>query len=252
MIPKIIWQTYELPYNELPQYIKDCTDSYKINNPDWEYRYMNAKERSEFILKVYGKEWHDIYINFPHNIMRADLWKYLVVYQYGGLYTDIDSICKLPLNNLINNNYDMIVFFEDDLSYFSQGTFAAKSKNKIMKSVLNSIKNISKNPNYEEPHYVHKIIGPAMWTRGIMKELKINKSSNIFTDYKEYNMSKQAIENKFLCYGGNHGKMIYNNHIQHLYGSIWWNEEYDQWVKEVPYKFEGNGDVPFPEYEEWI
>ena len=252
MIPKIIWQTYEVEYEKLPKYIKDCTETYQINNPDWEYRYMSEEQRSNFVLQEYGSEWHQIYKDFPYNIMRADLWRYLIIYKYGGLYTDIDSVCKISLNHLITDNYKMIVFFEDDLSYFSQGTFAAEPKSEIINSVLQSIKNICKNPNYDEPHFVHKIVGPAIWTYGIMKYLKIDNNVNLFNDYQIYNNKKEAIESGFLSYGGEHGKLIYNNCIKHLYGSIWWNQDYDQWVKQVPYKFEGNGDVPFPKYEEWI
>ena len=50
MIPKIIWQTYECPYDELPQYAKDCTKTWIDKNPTWEYRYVDAQEREKFVL----------------------------------------------------------------------------------------------------------------------------------------------------------------------------------------------------------
>jgi mannosyltransferase OCH1-like enzyme len=30
--------------------------------------------------------------NYPLGVMRADFWRYLIVYIFGGFYTDIDTI----------------------------------------------------------------------------------------------------------------------------------------------------------------
>ena len=70
MIPKIIWQTYETPYKDLPKYIIEYSNSWIEKNPDWEYRYMSATEREQFVEEHFGKEWLKIYKSYPYNVMR--------------------------------------------------------------------------------------------------------------------------------------------------------------------------------------
>jgi mannosyltransferase OCH1-like enzyme len=45
-VPKIIWQTHESKYNDLLPFQKDITNTWKNLNPGWEYRYINAEQRS--------------------------------------------------------------------------------------------------------------------------------------------------------------------------------------------------------------
>eukprot|EP00959_Pyramimonas_sp_CCMP1952_P373564 7823571-Pyramimonas_sp.AAC.1 len=33
----------------------------------------------------------------PHPVMRADLFRYLIVLRYGGIYTDVDTECMVSL-----------------------------------------------------------------------------------------------------------------------------------------------------------
>jgi hypothetical protein len=46
-----------------------------------------------------GDEVYNVYKSFPLNIMRADLWRYAILYFYGGLYADIDVDCWRPVKD---------------------------------------------------------------------------------------------------------------------------------------------------------
>jgi mannosyltransferase OCH1-like enzyme len=41
-------------------------------------------------VQEYFPDFHEIYLKFPKNIMRADVIRYLIMYQIGGLYVDLD------------------------------------------------------------------------------------------------------------------------------------------------------------------
>ena len=55
-IEKIIWQTYETSYDELPGYAKESINTWKHHNPDWDHGYMSGPDREEFFK-----------VNFPEN-----------------------------------------------------------------------------------------------------------------------------------------------------------------------------------------
>ena len=84
MIPKIIWQTYDLEYKNRPQTAKDFSLSWKHLNPDWEYAYVSEKNRSCFVKEYFGEEWYNIYRSYKINVMRADLWRYMCLYIKGA------------------------------------------------------------------------------------------------------------------------------------------------------------------------
>jgi mannosyltransferase OCH1-like enzyme len=231
MIPKIIWQTYKDPYNQLQPYMLDAINTWKTLNTEYEYRYMDDAQATEFILQEYGQEWHDIFVSLPVGVMRGDLWRYMIIYKYGGIYTDLDTECLNPINVWLNEDYEMIVCPETDI-HFCQWTFAASAGHPILKSVLDTIKEKLNNPEYGSPHFVHTHTGPAIWTEGILNALDI-KVDNLIIDELLLNSSDNAKLYKFHCYGGDNWRIFHFIDVKHIYGSQKWDDgNYIQWIED--------------------
>jgi mannosyltransferase OCH1-like enzyme len=231
MIPKIIWQTYKDPFDQLQPYMLDAVNTWKTLNPEYEYRYMDDSQAAQFILEEYGQEWHDLFIELPVGVMRGDLWRYMIIYKYGGVYADLDTECLNPINVWLNEEYEMIVCPETNL-HFCQWTFAASAGNPVLKSVLDTIKEKLINPTYGSPHFVHTHTGPAVWTEGIMKALDI-KVNNLIDDYLLLNSSDNAKLYKFHCYGGENWRIFHFVDVKHIYGSQKWDDgNYIQWIED--------------------
>lgn len=231
MIPKIIWQTYKDPFNQLQPYMVDAINTWRNLNPDFEYRYMDDTQAAEFVLNEYGQEWHNIFINLPVGVMRGDLWRYMVIYKYGGVYADLDTECLNPISNWLNEEYEMIVCPETDI-HFCQWTFAASAGHPILKSVLDTIKERLLNPLYGSPHFVHTHTGPAIWTEGINKVLNF-PVNNLIDDYLLLNSCDNAKLYKFHCYGGENWRIFHFIDVKHIYGSQKWDDgNYIQWIED--------------------
>jgi hypothetical protein len=99
-VPKIIWQTHNYLYEELPEHLKQVTQTWINLNPTWEYRYVNHIDRAEFVKT----EDPVLYTHYERlaPITQADIWRYLVTYKYGGAYADMDSVCKVPLDYMLD------------------------------------------------------------------------------------------------------------------------------------------------------
>jgi mannosyltransferase OCH1-like enzyme len=99
-VPKIIWQTHNYLYEELPAHLKQVTRTWINLNPTWEYRYVNHLDRAKFVKK----EDPVLYSNYDklEPMHQADIWRYLVTYKYGGAYADMDSVCKIPLDYVLD------------------------------------------------------------------------------------------------------------------------------------------------------
>ena len=92
-IPKIIWQTHEVSYNDLDNVYKKNISIWLTKNIEWQHRYFNAEERKNFLINN-GFLKSDLalkhYDNL-HPINQADLWRVAVVWLNGGAWVDIDS-----------------------------------------------------------------------------------------------------------------------------------------------------------------
>lgn len=101
MIPKIIHQTYFS--HDLPSGLCEAVGILKVKNPHWEYRFYDDTAIIEFIKLHYDQNVlaHYDRINPKYGAARADLFRYLLLYQCGGIYLDIKSSASRPLDDVI-------------------------------------------------------------------------------------------------------------------------------------------------------
>lgn len=230
-IPKTIWQTYKDPYEKLQPYMIDVINTWKKINPEYEYNYMDDKQASDFVLKEYGQEWYDIFINLPVGVMRGDIWRYLVIYKYGGIYTDLDTRCLKPIDTWLKDEYEMIICPENDI-HFCQWTFAAVAGHPALEAVINKVKSRLLNQGEFSPDFVHIHTGPGVWTEGIQEFFEF-KSSKILNDFDNFNLSEKVKKYKTYCYGGAEWRIFHFQASEHIYGSQKWSDgQYVQWIKD--------------------
>lgn len=98
-IPRIIWQTMKT--NHVPAIMKEYADSWIDLNPEYEYRFSDDEDIKDFLRNEFP---HFLtgYLNIKYGASKADLWRYLILYKYGGVYADMDCICLQPLANWVN------------------------------------------------------------------------------------------------------------------------------------------------------
>lgn len=234
-IPKIIWQTYKDPYDSLAPYMKDAMNTWTTMNPEYDHRYMDDSEAADFVRNEYGQEWYELFIGLPVGVMRGDVWRYLVIYKYGGVYADLDTECLAPISSWMLEDKQFIVCPETS-EHFCQWTFAAVAGSPILKSVIDLIKERISNPRYDTQHFVHTHTGPAVWTDGIMKIMDI-KLNNLIDDHLLLNSSDNAKLYGFHCYGGENWRIFHFESVKHIYGSQKWDDgNYVQWIEDPKVK----------------
>lgn len=102
-IPKIIHQTYFS--KNLPVELQRNINQLKLMNPNWSYKIYDDKDIEDYI-KFHYPELFKFYckINPIYGAARADFFRYLLIYNEGGLYLDIKSSVSRPLDEIIRNN----------------------------------------------------------------------------------------------------------------------------------------------------
>lgn len=101
-IPKIIHQTYKT-FDTIPEKWIDTPNSWKKNNPEWKYMFWSDDDCRNLIKDKYSF-FLDVYDNYEYAIQKFDSIRCFILYEYGGLYVDMDIQCRKPIDDLFINN----------------------------------------------------------------------------------------------------------------------------------------------------
>ena len=102
VIPKYIFQTMETSLLPENMYEK-CIKKWQILNPNYKYFYFDSLDRRNFIKNNYNEYIYNIYNKLIPGSYKSDLWRYCVLYKYGGCYADIQTVPYISLDSIIKN-----------------------------------------------------------------------------------------------------------------------------------------------------
>jgi mannosyltransferase OCH1-like enzyme len=164
MIENKVWQTYETTYDELPKYAKQSIGTWTANNPLWIHGYMSGPDREEFFKNNFEENIYNVYKNLPLGVMKAGLWRFAILYINGGVYADMDTHCKAPIETWLDQEYDMILDIERDTPWLATQTIAARAGHPLLKSAIDLCVERVGQGIIEHNHMVHYYTDVQMFT----------------------------------------------------------------------------------------
>ena len=111
-IPKIIHQTYRSA-DAVPEAFRPGIAELRAMNPGWDYRFYDDAAVAAFIRDEFRPEFYQAFcrLNPAFGPARADFFRYLVVYRYGGVYLDIKSNTARPLDESLRPDDEYVLSF---------------------------------------------------------------------------------------------------------------------------------------------
>ena len=108
-IPKIIHQTYR--NEQLPPQIQFITERLRKINSNWDYRFYTDDDILSYLKTKCSDRALQAYLKIKPEFgaARADLFRYLVLYNEGGVYIDIKSTCMHPLDYILSDDDTFII-----------------------------------------------------------------------------------------------------------------------------------------------
>jgi len=225
-IPKRIFQTHKsIQYIQSKPKLQLALSSWRRFVPEFGYHFYTNEMCDEFIrtemVEEFGDIIYEVYNRLPLAVMKADLWRYCVIYKYGGIYADADSICKCD-PNIFTTRDTMIVCAPENSSHLCQWTFAAPANSPILKSIIElSIKRIENIPVIKGEHVIHFLTGPGVFTDGIEKYFNEN-DAHVYSDKKLYYRYKNST---MICF-------MYDKFHQNMIHHLFAGQENDGWTHE--------------------
>jgi mannosyltransferase OCH1-like enzyme len=221
MIPKKIFQTHKSV-----NYILSKPKIYKAINTwkkykDFDYYFFTDQLCERFIKENFHERVYQAYNRLPLAVMKADLWRYCVIYHYGGIYADTDTICKVDPNIFINDS--LLTIVPENNTHLCQWIFSAPKESPILKNIIDlSVKRILSVEEIKGEHIIHHLTGPEVFTDGV-EEYLIKKNYPVFPSNREKYFNYPKPELKVF-----NMNFFHKNLVIHLFTG----KDSDGWCKE--------------------
>ena len=183
-IPPNIFQTHKsIEFIEHDDRLAKCVKSWD-NIKGTEYHFYNDYQSKKF-METHFPDIFDLYNKLPLSVMRADLWRYCVIYIFGGIYADADTELLGDISIFFKKDKKLVLVPENK-THFCQWVFAAPPKSPILKAVIDLCVERIKDMDLNYEHFIHKTTGPEVFTDGILQYLK-STDTNIFNHEGDHN-----------------------------------------------------------------
>ena len=219
-IPKVIYQTYK--DKNVPPIVKE---RWMKLNPEYQYHLYDDRDCYQFLLDYYDKEHADFFkYQIKDGPIKSDFWRVCILYQFGGIYADIDIVPHVPIREFLDSDTTLYTCISDpilDKINLNPHFIAVTPKNILMKQCIDIYMKEKINNSYEYWEYsITRIVASV-----------IRKYTNI-TNFKsgKYKIKDQTIQlsqevcpngkdDWKLCHINDKGRNIMNNR-DNLYSGI--------------------------------
>jgi len=192
MIPKQIfraWQTQT--FHKKVQ--KRINKTIKINQ-EYDHIIFTEPQRDDFVIANFDKDIISAYKKINNVVAKVDLWRYLIIYKFGGVYLDMDASIEKPIRTFINGNDDGLVSAETNENLFLQWALFYRKEHPIMKKTIElAIRNINEN---RYPNDIANLTGPGVYTEALgYIHKKFQNKQLIWSEVNQQTNTKYEINN---------------------------------------------------------
>jgi mannosyltransferase OCH1-like enzyme len=201
-------------------------------NPKYDLFYFSDSDCEEFIKDNYDEEHLNAYNTLIPTAYKADFWRTLLLYRYGGCYGDFSQSMLVSFDSLIEG-MDRVLVVDTPASTNSlyNAFMCTRAGDDVLRRTIDLIRN-----NINRRHYGHDtldVTGPRVLGRAYCEMVYRNSRSSIpVGKYNTTNMLNNASESNVFIVNSegtpmilkkiaNHWDIVYNNRGVKHYGQLW-------------------------------
>ena len=110
-IPNRVYQTWKQA--ALPLALALEVRKFRKMNPDYSFSFFDDRRMAEYMDSNFtGQPILRIFKAVRMPVLKADIWRYCILFREGGIYCDIKSAMKVPLRDVIEESFSELISFE--------------------------------------------------------------------------------------------------------------------------------------------
>ncbi len=171
MIPPILHQTWK--NKDVPEQWQGSYKSCQKELAAFERKLWTDAEMEEFV-KVNYPDMYETYMGYPHHIQRCDSFRYMLLYKVGGVYLDLDTVCRQSITPLLN--YDVVLARSPNMGkYVTNSLLMTAPGHPFFRYVIEQLKNYKDSYGWFSKHFhVLNSTGPIFFTNVYHSYVKLN------------------------------------------------------------------------------
>jgi len=214
-IPKILHQLWK--DEQIPSRWRAASQAVRKQHPGWEYRLWTDAMIDEYVRDTHP-DFYPLFAGFNRHIMRLDVFRYVLMNDFGGLYCDLDYEFLRPYDY---GDAELVLSLEYDVAYGNETdqianyVFASAPGHALWRDIL---ADVQANPPYTEiPADACIVTGPKLVTRVFYEHQ---------ATYAGVNLTHQPVFSPRRVHGHRERKMYINSGITFGFHYGWgsWRE----------------------------
>jgi mannosyltransferase OCH1-like enzyme len=125
-IPNVVYQTWRSPLFGRT-HLRELR-AFRQRNDDYSFEFFTDDEVVDYMAQAYGStQINEIFMAGRFGPLKADIWRYCILYERGGVYCDIGKSIATPLREVISPTDSAVITYERNPFPFEIST-AARSR----------------------------------------------------------------------------------------------------------------------------
>ncbi len=105
-IPRNLFQTWTT--KQISNNFNILSQTWREQNPHYAYFLYDDEDCEKFIKTNFNENVYNAYVKIIPGAFKADLWRYCILYIYGGIYVDIDTMCLGKIDDFLNEDIEFM------------------------------------------------------------------------------------------------------------------------------------------------
>jgi mannosyltransferase OCH1-like enzyme len=178
-IPKTIYKIYiddsmEIP--QLPDNITESINTWKNLNPGYIIKLFSGNDCRKYLKENFDDIYLQTFDCFKPYAFKADFFRYCIIYNEGGWYSDLKQVLYKPLSTILRPNSYFICSwetdYEDKKKYMQNSFFGAEKKCPILKTAIDYCISNCKQKYYGDTSLY--ITGPYVLAKSFKENVDVN------------------------------------------------------------------------------
>ena len=135
-IPYKLFQTFKT--KDISPALQAFVDTWKEKNPEYTYKFYDDDMCDQFMKEFDVRTWK-AYRRIIPGAFKADLWRYCVLYKYGGVYADVDTMCLGKIDGFMSDTAEFVTPIDLDDKLLYNAFIASAPGSKILRACIDTI-----------------------------------------------------------------------------------------------------------------
>ena len=168
--------SYKIPNKNIPVEWVNSIKQWRDVNPNAIVKVWNNVELDNFVDNL-SSEYRAVYDGLQYWIQKFDFIRLIILYEYGGMYSDLDIVPKVPFDFI--NNYNMPFFCsfrhnadQESTLYYNNSLFGSSAKHPLILELIERIIfNYNNKVGYTFKNKIFRVLystGPFMLSNVLM------------------------------------------------------------------------------------